>query len=246
MKKFAILIIGALLALSSCKEEARVYKFEKTYTTEETLMASKTKDLTGYKDLIIGETSFNDVCDMFNLKYSWEKESNFRHSQWGVNLDSIPKYSDRIYNVLENDNTIKVLWLSFPDDEPFFGLEWTVVSMAFYHNRLVGIHINPHIEYDILKDLQFLYGEGNGKSVINNTYIDTYASCTIDEKTNIEWHNEKVSANYEKKIAKKMGYSAYDELQTSLIITDRSGYFDKFIKTRDNIIKKEKEYWGVK
>lgn len=244
MRKIAILSICALIVLSSCKEDARVYKFEKKYTTEETLMVSKTKDLKGYKDLIIGETSYSEVCDIFNLS-SWDSQSDFKYPHWGVNLDSIPKYSDRIYYALEKDNTIKLINNTFFEENPFFDMKWASVSFAFYLDRLVGIYIHTPIDYDLLKDWQFLYGDGNGISLINNTYVDTYASCTIDEKTNIEWHNEKVSANYEKVIAKKMGYSAYEALETSLTITCRSGYFDKFIETRDNIVKKEKEYWGI-
>jgi len=221
MKK--LLIISALIiVLCSCHPDKVITNESASFNTTDSAMMIQAKDLNGFAGFKILKTTEKDLKSILK-----------RQSEKNVYIDSDEKPNFRIgyfsseyeeANFIEESKIIKQYYLS----KYYFGeVEINQISLFFYKDTLVGIHINL-CEEEIIGMLVMKYGEGQGN--MQKFCVEKWDNSTSKYNFHLnsfekrKWKNDRIEANYDYSISDgRMGYYS-----NSLIILDITGSFKAF------------------
>ena len=221
MKNFAILTIF-LVSLLSCHPDKVLTNESKTFSTTDSAMMIQAKEFNGLAGFKILQTTDMDFKSMLkrqadiNYFFDSDKTSNFRLGYFSSNDDES--------EFVEKSKIIKQYYIS---NYKFGEIEIDHISLFFYRDTLVGIHVNLCDE-EIISMLAMKYGEGQGMKRDFGVEKWNNASSKYDFHINSYekrlWKNDKIEAKYDysHSTARFGGYSSY------LLITDITGSFKAF------------------
>lgn len=221
MKNFAILTIF-LVTLLSCHPDKVLTNESKTFSTTDSAMMIQAKDFNGFAGFKILQTTDKDFKSM--LKRQADKNYLFDSDATSNFLSGYFSSSFEESEFIEKSKIIKQYYIS----KYFFGeIEIDQISLLFYKDTLVGIHVD-HCDEEIIGMLAMKYGEGQGMKRDFGVKKWNNASSKYDIHINSYekrlWKNDKVEANYDYSFST----GRFGGLTNSLLIIDITGSFKAF------------------